>query len=89
MFPRSLLRPGLLAGGIAACASLAATALLNRPAEAQGVMTAPACQCSAPTPLPGVSSTIVHCLCGAMSCAVTEHKQTPAAAGTALMQCVR
>ena len=89
MLSRTPLRHWLLAGGIAAAAALAATALLNRPAEAQGVMSAPGCQCSPATPIAGLSSSIAHCICGAMSCAITEHKPAPSAAGTALMQCVR
>lgn len=86
MLSQTPLRHWLLAGGLAAAAAVAATALLNRPAEAQGVMSAPGCQCSQATAIPGLSSSIAHCICGAMSCAVTESK---AASGAALMQCVR
>lgn len=31
-------------------------------AEAQGVMSAPACQCSATTSIPSMSTNVVHCL---------------------------
>lgn len=56
-------------------------------AEAQGVMSAPACQCSAPTALPGISTTIVHCLCGGMSCVITDH--TGPGKNSNLLQCVK
>lgn len=56
-------------------------------AEAQGVMFAPACQCSAPTSIPSMSSNVVHCLCGGMSCVVSEH--TGQGKNSNLMQCVK
>ncbi len=56
-------------------------------ADAQGVMSAPACQCSAPTAIPGISTTIVHCLCGGMSCVITEH--TGLGKNGNLLQCVK
>ena len=65
-------------------------ALLGTSAEkavAQGIMTAPACQCSATTPIPGMSTNVVHCLCGGMSCVVSEH--TSQGRSNNLMQCVR
>ena len=89
MLSRTLIRHWLLAAGLAATAAVAATALLNRPAEAQGIMSAPGCQCSPATAIPGLSSSIAHCICGAMSCAVTEPKLASGTSGAALMQCVR
>lgn len=56
-------------------------------AEAQGVMFVPACQCSAPTSIPSMSSNVVHCLCGGMSCVVSEH--TGQGKNSNLMQCVK
>ena len=54
--------------------------------EAQGVMSAPACQCSAVTEVPGLSTRLAHCMCGGMACVVSRH----AAAGSEnLMQCVK
>ncbi len=82
-------RHWLLAGGLAAAAAVATIALLNRPAEAQGIMSAPGCQCSPATAIPGLSSSIAHCICGAMSCAVSEQKPASGTSGAALMQCVR
>jgi len=76
-----------------AWAAAAATALLGlatlraAPAQAQGLMAVPACQCSAPTTAPGTTTTLVHCLCGAMTCVLAQ----PAGpgAGAPLLQCVR
>lgn len=56
-------------------------------AQTQGVMSAPACQCSAPTVIPGMSTTIVHCLCGGVACVITEHTG-PGKNGN-LLQCVK
>ena len=83
--PRRLLAVSALA---AAGAAAALMLLPPRNAEAQGVMSAPACQCSTPTSLPGVRSAVVHCVCGAMSCAITEYQPT-GGGGSQQMQCVR
>lgn len=56
-------------------------------AEAQGVMSVPACQCSAPTSIPSMSTNVVHCLCGSMSCVVSEN--TSQGKNSNLMQCVK
>ena len=56
-------------------------------AEAQGVMSTPACQCSAPTSIASMSTHVVHCLCGGMSCVVSEH--TGQGKNSNLMQCVK
>jgi len=77
---------GLLALG-AIMAIAGALALRGTPAQAQSIMSAPACQCSAPTSVTGMSSRIAHCMCGAMSCAVTEIGEQ--GAKSSLMQCVR
>lgn len=53
----------------------------------QGVMSAPACQCSAPTSIPSMSTHVVHCLCGGMSCVVSEHGGQGRNAN--LLQCVK
>lgn len=76
---------GLLALGALVVA--AALALRGTPAQAQSIMSAPACQCSAPTTTIGMSSRIAHCLCGGMSCAVTETGEP--AGRSSLLQCVR
>lgn len=56
-------------------------------AEAQGAMSAPACQCSAPTSITSMSTNVVHCLCGGISCVVSEH--TGQGKNSNLMQCVK
>ncbi len=56
-------------------------------AEAQGLMSAPACQCSPATPIASMSTTVVHCICGGMSCVISEHKEQ--GKNTNLMQCVK
>lgn len=73
----------------AALTGAAALTLLLRgnPAQAQGPMSAPACQCSVPTTIAGMGSRIAHCLCGAISCAIAE--PADGARGTSQMQCVR
>ena len=55
--------------------------------EAQGIMAAPACQCSATTPVASMSTTLVHCICGGMSCVISEYKEPTK--NTHLMQCVK
>ncbi len=77
----------LLGLGSLLVAAAVALVLRGAPAQAQSPMSAPACQCSASTPISGLSSRIAHCICGAMSCAVTE--STEPAAKSSLMQCVR
>jgi hypothetical protein len=77
---------------LATVAGVAAVVLLLRgaPAQAQvqvqGPMSAPACQCSAPVSITGMTSRVAHCLCGPMSCAITE---TGDARQAPVMQCVR
>jgi hypothetical protein len=56
-------------------------------AEAQSLMSVPACQCSPTTPVAGISTTLVHCICGGISCVITEHKEQ--GKNTNLMQCVK
>ena len=87
--PKSIpLRSAALLGlGTLLVAAAAALVLRGTPAQAQSAMSAPACQCSASTPISGLSSRIAHCICGAMSCAVTE--STEPAAKSSQMQCVR
>ena len=60
---------------------------LGARAEAQGIMSAPACQCSPTTPIASLSTTVVHCICGGMSCVISEHKEQ--GKNTNLMQCVK
>lgn len=55
--------------------------------QAQGVMSAPACQCSAPTAIASISTNVVHCLCGGISCVISEH--TGPGKNANLMQCVK
>ena len=56
-------------------------------AQPQGLMSAPACQCSPTTPIASMSTTLVHCICGGMSCVITEHKEQ--GKNINLMQCVK
>jgi hypothetical protein len=83
----NLFRAATVAASLAAVAALA---LLLRggpvQAQAQGPMSAPACQCSAPTPIPGMTTRVAHCLCGALSCAIAESAEL--SRGNQ-MQCVR
>jgi hypothetical protein len=76
-----------IVAGLAAAAMFGLFAVHGGKAEAQGLMSAPACQCSAPTLIASMSSSVVHCLCGGMSCVVSEHKEQ--GKNTNLMQCVR
>lgn len=72
-----------------AVASILAVALVSLrpgPVEAQGVMSTPACQCSAVTELPAMSSRLVHCMCGAMACVLSR---TDGPQGDSAMQCVK
>ena len=56
-------------------------------AQAQGLMSAPACQCSPTTPIASMSTVVVHCICGGMSCVISEHKDQ--GKSIHLMQCVK
>lgn len=84
-------RAAWLAGAIAAAATAGVMGLLAvnaTKAEAQGIMSAPSCQCSAPTSIFNASgNNVVHCVCGGMSCVLSEHKEP--GKNTNLMQCVR
>jgi hypothetical protein len=64
-------------------------ALPLRPASAQpkDIMTAPACQCSTPTRVVAGGASLVHCVCGGMSCVVS----LPPGGGkdTSQLQCVK
>ncbi len=71
----SMVRAGLWAGAIAAAALGLVSTAPWRPAAAQSVLAVPPCQCSAATAVAGIATQIVHCQCGAMSCALTEHTQ--------------
>jgi hypothetical protein len=66
---------------------LAAIGLRSGTAEAQGLMSAPACQCSAPTAIPGLDTSLVHCVCGGMACVLSQHAGKGGAENR--MQCVR
>jgi hypothetical protein len=83
-------RPGakfIVAVILGTAAATAIFAVQWGPAQAQGMMSAPACQCSTPTVIGSMSSSVVHCLCGGMSCVVSEHKEQ--GKNTNLMQCVK
>ena len=57
------------------------------PAEAQSMPTVPACQCSAPTSIPNMATTVAQCLCGNATCVISQDNG-PGKGGN-LMQCVR
>ena len=78
-------RLATIAAALAGAAALVLT-LHGKPAQAQGPMSAPACQCSAPTPIPGMASRIAHCMCGVLSCAIAEPAE---GARGSQMQCAR
>jgi hypothetical protein len=48
-------------------------------------MSVPACQCAAATAVPALSTSVVHCLCGSMSCVLAQAGATAVPA----LQCVR
>jgi hypothetical protein len=79
------------AGSSAALVWAALAFLPHHKAEAQGVMSAPACQCSAPTELPALATQVVHCICGGLSCVVSQvaASASPIAPRSNLMQCVK
>ena len=81
-----LLRTSTAAIVLAGAVALALLLLRGTPAQAQGPMSAPACQCSAPTPIPGMTSRIAPCMCGVLSCAIAEPAE---GARSSQMQCVR
>ncbi len=58
-------------------------------AEAQGLGLGPppACQCSATTAIPGLSTSIANCVCGGVACVVSQ--STAGGAGTHQLQCVK
>jgi hypothetical protein len=88
--PKRTLRTVAIAALVLAAATAGLSGLLGGlggRAEAQGFMAVPACQCSPTTPVAGMSTTLVHCICGGMSCAITEHKDQ--GKSTNLMQCVK
>lgn len=76
----------VLVAGLAVAALFGLFALPGGKAEAQGRMSAPACQCSDPTSISSMSSIVVHCLCGGMSCVLS---QSTASSVTNMMQCVK
>ncbi len=59
------------------------------PAQAQNIMAVPACQCSPPTSVLGTGSgpRVVHCVCGALSCAISLPAGT--APDSHQLQCMR
>lgn len=79
----------LVASGIAIVSVVVVTALALRTgqAEAQGILSTPACQCSEATAIPSISTNLVHCLCGGMSCVISEY--TADGKRGNLMECVR
>lgn len=77
----------VLAGALAAGGVAAALLWAHAPAEAQGVMTAPACQCSAPTSVPGLGTTVAQCLCTGVTCVLAA--PTSSNGPATLMQCVK
>lgn len=68
-------------------ALLAALPLRPASAQARNIMAAPACQCSAPTPVLEGGTRLVHCVCGGMSCVIS----VPPSGGkdASQLQCVK
>jgi hypothetical protein len=73
--------------GVTALAVAGVLALRPAPAEAQGIQSVPACQCSAPISILNLSTTITQCLCGSATCVISQDNG-PGKGGN-LMQCVR
>ncbi len=69
---------------IAALFWAAVLSLRPGPAEAQIMQNVPACQCSAPTSILALSTTVVQCLCGNATCVISQDGKA-----ANLMQCVR
>lgn len=65
----------------------AALSFQAAPVAAQNIMSAPACQCSAPTALVSGGISVVHCVCGPMSCVITLPPST--SKDTSQLQCVK
>ena len=89
MFARTRRYPLLAAAAVAMAALFWAAVLSLRPgpAEAQIMQSVPACQCSSPTSILALSTTVVQCLCGNATCVISQ-EGTPGKAVN-LMQCVR
>lgn len=85
--PRSVAFAATVGLAVAASAALGFLGLRAGAAEAQGIMAAPACQCSTATAVPGLDTSLVHCVCGGMTCVLSQHAAKGAADN--LMQCVR
>ena len=79
----------LVASALALAALVIAGTLALRPvpAEAQSMSTVPACQCSAPTSILNMATTVAQCLCGNATCVISQDNG-PGKGGN-LMQCVR
>jgi hypothetical protein len=73
--------------GLTALVVAGALALRPAPAKAQSMPTVPACQCSAPTSILNMSTTVAQCLCGNATCVISQDNG-PGKGGN-LMQCVR
>jgi len=88
MYTTCSLRTKLLATAAAGATAVAFAILGLRtgPAAAQPTLAVPACQCSAPSAIPSMSTSVVYCVCGGMSCVISDHR---AGAPNAQMQCVR
>ena len=77
-----------LALGLAALLAFAVLALRPATAQAQSTLSVPACQCSAPTSILTMSTTVAQCLCGSATCVISQ--ETGSGKGsTNLMQCVK
>jgi hypothetical protein len=61
------------------------TARDGRAQSGANPMSVPACQCAAATAVPALSTSVVHCLCGSMSCVLAQAGATAVPA----LQCVR
>lgn len=73
--------------GLTALVAAGVLALRPAPATAQSMPTVPACQCSVPTSILNMSTTVAQCLCGNATCVISQDNG-PAKGGN-LMQCVR
>ena len=74
--------------GVAALLAMGLLALRPIPAQAQGSLSVPACQCSAPTSILNMSTSVAQCLCGNATCVISQETGS-GKSGTNLMQCVR
>lgn len=83
-------RNTVLGAALVGAAAVLAAGVFGLPvgkAEAQNIMAAPTCQCSAAIAIDGMTTKVAHCICGVMQCVIGESPAQSKVPG--LLQCVR